>query len=59
MPGFDFLDRVEQYVRTGTFPPEVDTKAARHVIKRASKQFIYKGMCGTGNKTKLPLSLGL
>ncbi|KAM7403762.1 hypothetical protein PAMA_004272 [Pampus argenteus] len=41
MPCFDFLDKVELFVRTGTFPVDA-SKSSKKVTRAASKRFIYK-----------------
>ncbi|XP_037342029.2 uncharacterized protein LOC119227386 [Pungitius pungitius] len=41
MPSFDLLNRVEQFMRVGSFPVEA-SKSSKRVTKAASKQFIYK-----------------
>ncbi|KAM8917297.1 uncharacterized protein AB9W97_001102 isoform 2-T2 [Spinachia spinachia] len=41
MPSFDLLNRVEQFMRAGSFPVEA-SKSSKRVTKAASKQFIYK-----------------
>ncbi|KAM4625243.1 uncharacterized protein ACJ7VT_003706 [Polymixia lowei] len=43
-PGFDFIDKVELYVRTATYPPQT-TRVAKQVIRATSKQFVYKDEC--------------
>ncbi|XP_056282451.1 uncharacterized protein LOC130201450 isoform X2 [Pseudoliparis swirei] len=44
MPSFDLLNRVELYMRAGTFPLE-SSKSSKKVTKAASKHFIYKDGC--------------
>ncbi|XP_026163914.1 uncharacterized protein LOC113131072 [Mastacembelus armatus] len=44
MPFFDFMNKVEFYVRTGTFPAD-STKSSRKVTRAASKKFTYKDGC--------------
>ncbi|XP_034050786.1 uncharacterized protein LOC117531765 isoform X2 [Thalassophryne amazonica] len=41
MPSFEFLDKVEHFVRTGTLPGD-STKSSKKVTKAASKHFLYK-----------------
>ncbi|XP_029282712.1 uncharacterized protein LOC115005056 isoform X2 [Cottoperca gobio] len=41
MPAFDFLDKVEQFVRRGTHPVDA-SKSSKKVTRAASKLFIYK-----------------
>ncbi|XP_045918525.1 uncharacterized protein LOC123978922 [Micropterus dolomieu] len=44
MPSFDLLNRVEQFVLTGTFPADA-SKSSKKVTRAASKHFIYKDGC--------------
>ncbi|XP_056151402.1 uncharacterized protein LOC130126061 [Lampris incognitus] len=47
MPGlrwFAFIDKVEHYVRTRSYPPQT-AKVAKHVIRTASKHYVYKDKC--------------
>ncbi|XP_040916138.1 uncharacterized protein LOC121196946 isoform X2 [Toxotes jaculatrix] len=44
MPSFDFLDKVELFVRTGTYPVD-SSKSSKKVTRAASKHFIYKDGC--------------
>ncbi|XP_059209759.1 uncharacterized protein LOC131988624 [Centropristis striata] len=41
MPSFDFLDKVELFVRGGTYPVDA-SKTAKKVTRAASKHFIFK-----------------
>ncbi|KAF6717650.1 putative D-tyrosyl-tRNA(Tyr) deacylase 2 [Oryzias melastigma] len=41
MPSFAFLDNVELYIQTGTYPAN-STKSTKCVIRTASKKFIHK-----------------
>lgn len=43
MPSFDLLDKVELFVRAGTFPVDA-SKSSKKVTRAASKHFIYKGI---------------
>ncbi|XP_068456940.1 uncharacterized protein [Clinocottus analis] len=44
MPSFDLLNRVELFMRAGTFPLE-SSKSSKKVTRAASKHFIYKDGC--------------
>ncbi|XP_068574162.1 uncharacterized protein [Cebidichthys violaceus] len=44
MPSFDLLNRVELFMRAGTFPVEA-SKSSKKVTRAASKHFIYKDGC--------------
>ncbi|XP_076002817.1 uncharacterized protein LOC142995593 isoform X2 [Genypterus blacodes] len=44
MPGFDIVNRVEVFMRTGTFPSDA-SKTSKKVTRAASKHFIYKDGC--------------
>ncbi|GLD47549.1 uncharacterized protein AKAME5_000169300 [Lates japonicus] len=44
MPSFDFLDKVERFVRTGTYHVDA-SKSSKKVTRAASKHFIYKDGC--------------
>ncbi|XP_041668451.1 uncharacterized protein LOC121526129 [Cheilinus undulatus] len=41
MPSFEFLDKVELFVRTGTHPVDA-SKSSKKVTRAASKKFIYQ-----------------
>ncbi|XP_070698564.1 uncharacterized protein [Pempheris klunzingeri] len=41
MPSFDFLDKVELFVRAGTYPVDA-SKSSKKVTRAASKNFTYK-----------------
>ncbi|XP_040925299.1 uncharacterized protein LOC114849111 isoform X2 [Betta splendens] len=41
---FDFIDKVELFLRTGTFPADA-TKNSKKVIRASSKRFSYKDGC--------------
>ncbi|XP_062296777.1 THAP domain-containing protein 1-like [Scomber scombrus] len=41
MPCFDFLDKVELFLRMGTFPVDA-SKSSKKVTRAASKRFLYK-----------------
>lgn len=43
MPSFDLMDKVELFVRTGTFPVGA-SKSSKKVTRAASKHFVYKGI---------------
>lgn len=42
MPSFDLMDKVELYLRTGTFPVDA-SKSSKKVTRATSKLFTYKG----------------
>ncbi|XP_037622951.1 uncharacterized protein LOC119486712 [Sebastes umbrosus] len=44
MPSFDFLDKVELFVQTGSYPVDA-SKSSKKVTRAASKHFIYKDGC--------------
>ncbi|XP_051249826.1 uncharacterized protein LOC127359749 isoform X1 [Dicentrarchus labrax] len=44
MPSFDFMDKVELFVRAGTFPVDA-SKSSKKVTRAASKHFLYKDGC--------------
>ncbi|XP_071354948.1 uncharacterized protein [Trachinotus anak] len=44
MPSFDFLDKVELFVRTGTYPVEA-SQTLKKQTRAASKHFTYKDGC--------------
>ncbi|XP_042356846.1 uncharacterized protein LOC121953707 [Plectropomus leopardus] len=44
MPSFDLINKVELFVRTGTYPADA-SKSSKKVTKAASKHFIYKDGC--------------
>ena len=51
MPSFDLIDKVELFVRTGTFQVGA-SKSSKKVTRAASKHFIYKGISETGTDTQ-------
>ncbi|XP_028250521.1 uncharacterized protein LOC114427027 [Parambassis ranga] len=44
MPSFDFLDKLELFIRTGQFPVNA-SKSSKTVTRAASKHFLYKDGC--------------
>ncbi|XP_074548658.1 uncharacterized protein LOC141806867 [Halichoeres trimaculatus] len=44
MPSFEILNKVEQYVRSGTHPADAST-SAKKATRAASKKFLYKDGC--------------
>ncbi|KAM6968744.1 uncharacterized protein LKV04_017600 isoform 1-T2 [Tautogolabrus adspersus] len=44
MPSFELLDKVEQFVRTGSYPVDA-SKTSKKVTRAASKKFLYKDGC--------------